>query len=200
MTLLRPRSIFFAMSVATVLLTFIAWHEPAIWRSFGALCVFAFASVVLYWVHFAVTFSRELNSSGERDDYSGTPYLLLPISKDTDARDAAAKKVQLWIEPAGVLLVSIVLRIALGEPHLSLWLAFVAPCMWLKEFLNHWTAIRRAKIAKDVTDEAAERGEALGDAGREPVIPRPTRVSAQRIARQKTTRDSTETINPKGND
>jgi hypothetical protein len=92
--------------------------------------------------------------------------------------------VHLWVEPCCVLLTATILRFAAGELNLSRWLMIVAPCMFLKELLNYWTAIRREKIAGDITEEAAERGDVLSGGNDAAVAPRATRVAGKRITRK----------------
>lgn len=184
-TLFRPRSIFFALSFATAVSSYIAWNEPAIWREFMSLCIYAMLAVVLYWLHFTITLFRELYRSGERDDYSGTSHVLRILGMLQQLTSTIELNVQLWIEPAIVLIASLLFRHAFHESHLSGWLLFVTPCMFCKELMNHWAAIRREKIAGDITAEAAERGDALSDERATPEAPRATRVSGQKLSRHR---------------
>ena len=89
----------------------------------------------------------------------------------------------LWIEPAAVILFAAALRFAFNERHLSTWLFFVAPCMCFKEALNYWTEIRRGKIAKDINEEAEERGNELGSGKATTEAPQAARVGEQTMKR-----------------
>ena len=194
LTLYRPRSIFFALSFAIGVLDFIAWNEPAIWNRYSALCIFAAGSVLLYWIHFSIALWREFSKDADADDFAGVSHILRIVGQ----RESSFEKelaIYLWYEPGVVILAAVFLRLAFGETQLSLWLAIVAPCMFLKELLNHWTEIRREKIAGNMTEEAGRLGASLNDEREEPAAPRPTRVAAQRLARLKKT-EATRDQNP----
>jgi hypothetical protein len=182
-TLFRPRTIFFSLSVAVSVLDYIAWHEPELWREYRAVCVFGAGAVALYWLHFGVTFIREIYRKSEQDDYSGTPHALRVLKRFGFSGPAVEMNVHLWLEPAAVLLVAAILRFIFTEPHLSAWLVVVAGCMFAKEALNYWTEIRREKIARDITNEAEERGEALGGSQAKPETPQAARVASQTMKR-----------------
>jgi hypothetical protein len=182
-TLFRPRTIFFALSVAVSVLDYIAWHEPDLWREYRAVCVFGAGAVALYWLHFGITFIREIYRKSEQDDYSGTPHALRVLKRFGFSGPAVEMNVHLWLEPATVLLVAGILRFIFGEDHLSAWLVVVAACMFAKEALNYWTEIRREKIARDITTEAEERGEALGGSQAKPETPQAARVASQTMKR-----------------
>src|SRR4051812_7592097 len=67
-TMFRPRTIFFAVSFALIVLDYIAWNEADIWREYHTLCIFAAGERLFYWLHFGVTVGRELHRKAERDD------------------------------------------------------------------------------------------------------------------------------------
>ena len=183
LTLFRPRSIFFAFSFAVVVLGDIAWNEPDIWREYRAACIFSAGAVALYWIHFGITFFRELYRQSERDDYSGTSHAFRLLRSVGFSGSTTEMNLHLWIEPGIVLVAAVALRVVLGERHLSAWLLFVAPCMVLKEGLNYWTEIRRGKIAKDINEEAEERGAELDGGKASTEAPHAARVSAQAMKR-----------------
>jgi hypothetical protein len=183
LTLFRPRSIFFAFSFAVCVLDYIAWHEPAIWREYRAACIFSAGAVTLYWLHFGITFFRELYRKSERDDYSGTSHVLRMVGRLGISTPAAEMNLHLWIEPAFVLLFAAVLRFVVSERHLSAWLAFVAPCMLFKECLNYWTEIRRRKIAEDIKGDAKQLEKELGDEHGTAEAPQAARVGRQTMKR-----------------
>ena len=183
LTLFRPRSIFFAFSFAVGVLDYIAWNEPDIWREYRAACIFSAGAVTLYWLHFGITFFRELYRKSERDDYSGTSHALRLLRMLGFSGPKAEMNLHLWIEPGIVLLAAVTLRVVLRERHLSTWLILVAPCMTLKEGLNYWTEIRRGKIAKDLNEEAEERGNELGGGKTTTEAPQAARVGKQTMKR-----------------
>lgn len=183
LTLFRPRSIFFAFSFAVGVLDYIAWHEPDIWREYRAACIFGAGAVTLYWLHFGITFFRELYRKSERDDYSGTSHALRLLRSLGFSGPKAEMNLHLWVEPGIVLLSAVTLRVVFSERHLSTWLILVAPCMTLKEGLNYWTEIRRGKIAKDLNEEAEERGHELAGGKATAEAPQAARVGAQTMKR-----------------
>lgn len=185
-TLFRPRSIFFALSFAVAVLSYIAWNEPTVWREYWTVCIFALGAVALYWLHFAVTVRRELQRRSERDDYAGASHVARIITMFRPTPPVSELRVSLLFEPLVIFGTALLLRYVFHELHLSAWFAFVAPCMFCKELMNHWTAIRREKIAGDITADAAEQSEALGDEQKEPEAPRATRIPGQKLSRQRT--------------
>ena len=138
-TLFRPRTIFFALSVAVSVLDYIAWHEPALWYEYAFVCIFCGGAVALYWLHYSITLLREVGRTSERkrDDYSGTSHILRLLKWFGIAGPAVEFNVHLLLEPATVLLIAAILRLALNEQHLSMWLVVVAICMIFKEGLNY---------------------------------------------------------------
>jgi len=75
------------------------------------------------------------------------------------------------------------LRVLFNERYVSTWLIFVSPCMTFKEGLNYWTEIRRGKIAKDLNEEAEERGNELGGGKATTEAPQAARVGQQAMKR-----------------
>jgi len=184
-TLLRPRSIFFGLSVFVGALDFVVWSDPEWWREYRAACIFSAGAIVLYWLHFAITFAREIGQTRdrERDDYSGKSYGLLVLERIGFAGPQAEANVHIWLEPAAVLLCAATLRYVFAEQHLSAWLVFVAACIFAKESLNYWTARRRGNIAEDIKEEAEDRGEALGGGQPSPKAPKAARVAEPAMKR-----------------
>ena len=184
-TLFRPRTIFFALSVAVSVLDSIAWHEPDLWREYASVCIFSGGAVALYWLHYGVTLIREFGRTSERkrDDYSGTSHILRILKWFGIGRPAVELKVHLLLEPGIVLLIAAILRVALSEQHLSMWLIVVAICMIFKEGLNYWTEIRFKNIASDIKEEAEARSDDLGPDRAKPEAPRAARVASQTMKR-----------------
>jgi len=185
LTLFRPRTIFFALSVAVGVLDYIAWHEPDLWRKYGAVWIFCGGAVGLYWLHYGVTFVREFGQTPDRqrDNYSGTSHVCRLLKRLGISSPALETNVHIWLEPALVLLFASILRFAFAEQHLSTWLVIVAACMVPKELMNYWTEIRRGNIADDIQKDAEERGEALGSDQPEPEAPQAARVAGQTMKR-----------------
>ena len=183
LALFRPRSIFFAFSFAVAVLDYIAWNEPDIWHAYRAACIFSAGAVALYWIHFGITFLCELYSSSENDDYSGASHAFRVLRSLGFSSPVAEMNVHLWIEPATVLLVAAVLRLAFNEQHLSAWLVIVTPCMVCKECLNYWTEIRRKKIAVVIKKDAEELDKELGGNQTAPEAPQAARVGEQTMKR-----------------
>ena len=158
-TFLRPKSIFFAFSWAFALFVVMAWNEPLIWREYRAVCIFGTGTLVLYWLHFFVTFSREWRQRAEDDHYPGTSHARR-IARQFGFT-ASDETLHLWIEPGVVLFISGVLRLAFAERHLSAWLCFTAFCMVGREAINYWTGVRREKIAGETMQKVREQGDAF---------------------------------------
>jgi hypothetical protein len=157
---LRPRSVFFAFSWAFALYAVYAWVEGEVWRDHRAMILFGSGAVLLYWRHLLIAFKREWNQTGEHEHYSGNSHLVRLMQRGGQAPDARFEaKLRLWAEPGVALLVSLALRLFLGERALSFWLFLVAVCLWSKEALNHWFRIRERKRRQDMftdTEEAVE--------------------------------------------
>ena len=158
---LRPKSVFFAFSWAFVLFTIYAWNEPDVWREYRAACVFGGTAMILYWIHLLLAFIRECREQGHHDLYSGTPHAVRLLRKDPPWRQV--EMLELWAEPAAVLVAAAVLRLLFKEHHLSAWLAFVGVCFWSKEALNFWRGLRFEKAQKDTLEDAQSMAEAEGN-------------------------------------
>jgi hypothetical protein len=181
---LRPKSVFFAFSWAFILFAIFAWNELYWWREYRAVCLFGMAAIAFYWLHLAITISREFRQTGAHDHYSGTSHALLLIRLFGISKEHAELRVHLWIEPALVLMISATLRVVFSERHLSVWLAIVALCMFCKEFMNYWYGeIRRQKIGKDMAGDAQRQGESLSDSGIPTGPPKATRKEGVRLKR-----------------
>lgn len=183
LTLFRPRSIFFAFSVAVGVLDYIAWHEPDFWNEYRAACIFGGGAVALYWLHLSITFVRELRRKSEKDDYSGTSHVFRVLRRLGISGPKTEMNVHLWLEPVIVLMFSAILRLVFAEQHLSTWLVVVAVSMFSTEGLNYWTEIRRDKIAQDITEDAEDRRNALGGNRPVPEAPQAARVARQHVKR-----------------
>ena len=183
LALFRPRTIFFAFSFAVAVLDYIAWNEPDIWRAYRAACIFSAGAVVLYWLHFAITFFGELYPESEDDDYSGTSHVFRVLRRLGYSSPVAEMNVHLWIEPVTVLAVAAALRLAFHEQHLSSWLVLVAPCMIFKEFLNYWTENRLKRITERIKKHAEKLDEGLGRSRKKVEAPEPTRTGKQTMKR-----------------
>ena len=174
-TFLRPKGIFFALSWAFVLFDIAAWQEPQIWREYRAVCIFGAGAVTLYWTHLLLTFSSEWRKKADEDHYPGTSHTKR-LARRFGFPAIAEETLHFWIEPGTVLLVSSILRFALGERHLSAWLVFVALCMVGREAINHWTAVRREKAGREGMRKAEQQGETFSDDSGRPEQPKPTRT------------------------
>ena len=183
LTLFRPRTIFVAFSIAVAILDDMPWESSEVWREYRALIIFGNGAVVLYWLHFATTFFRELYRKGRHDDYSGTSHGFRLLRNLGICTPTAEMNMHLWIEPAAVILFAAVLRFAFNEQHLSTWLVIVAPCMILKESLNYWVEIRRAAIVKEIEKKAQEQGNQLHAGKTKPEVPEGTRTGEQTMKR-----------------
>lgn len=153
---LRPRSIFFAFAWAIILFSIYAWNEPTVWRQFWALCLFGLAAATLYFIHFFTAFFREIYREGAHDNDSGKPHSLRILGfLGRQASPKLQKNWHIWGEPLLVLVAGLLLRI-FGEHYLSAWLILCAPCLCLKEALNHWFQIRQKKRHRDSRDDAED--------------------------------------------
>lgn len=188
---LRPKSVFFAVSWAFSLFVIVAWNEPGIWREYRAVCVFGVGSIVLYWIHLLITFGREMYRSGKHDHFSGFSHPLFLMRRFGAPLDSAEKTLHLWAEPALVLSFSVGLRFAFAERHLSTWLAIVAACMFGKETMNYWAALRRDKILDDSLLDAKRRGDVLPDKPADREVPKATRKDPVKLKRNTASADDT---------
>jgi hypothetical protein len=182
-TFLRPKSVFFALSWAFVLFVIMAWHEPDIWREYRAVCIFGAGAVILYWIHFSLTFSREWRRRAEDDPYPGTSHALrfgFPVASEETLR--------FWLEPAAVLFASAALHVVAAERHLSTWLLFVAFCMVGREAINYWTGIRRQKVVGETIRKVQQQGDAVSDERPAPEPPKPTRTEP--VKQKRNTREA----------
>lgn len=153
---LRPKSILLACIWAHALFAFYAWHEPAVWPRWRGMVLYGTVASFLYLAHLLTAFGRELRRAGKHDYDSGTPHLMrLAGLFRPGLRERLEAFVQLWFEPAVVLLVSLILE-AGGVAKLPAWLACLAVCLWTKEALNHWYRLRHHKKQTDVFDDAGE--------------------------------------------
>jgi len=183
-TLFRPRTIFFALSVAVAVFDYIAWHEPDLWQGYRAVCTFSGGAVALYWLHYGICLVGQWRRKSEPDDYSGRSHALRVLKSFGISMPAMQMHIHLWVEPAAVLLFAATLRYAFNEHHLSAWLVLVAACIIGTETLNYWTEIRREKIAKDITAEAEDRGKTLESDQPITEAPQAARVAGQTIPRK----------------
>jgi hypothetical protein len=160
---LRPKSIFFAFSWALALFAIVAWNEPALWLQVRALCIFAIGAIFLYWLHLFRSMLSEFRQKAEHDNYAGTSHVLRLIkwARVTPPENLEAK-LFLWVEPAMVLVVAVVLRVV-SERYLSNWLFLTTAALCMKEVLNQWIELRRAKRRKDMIKEAEKDFEAEPD-------------------------------------
>ena len=154
---LRPKSVFISFSWAFLLFTTYAWLEPGKWRGNAVLCLFGLTAMLLYAVHLTAAFVSELRGNATHDNDSGTPHMLrLPRSAAVPQPDTFRAAWVMWAEPALVLLAAFVARWPLGATNLSTWFFLTAPCLWLKEFLNHWLQIRQQKRRHDSMEDAKD--------------------------------------------
>jgi hypothetical protein len=181
---LRPKSVFFAFSWAFTLFVVFAWNEPQIWQQYRAVCIFGMGAVVLYWLCLLHTFTKEIVRHGENDHYSGRSHILLFVERFGVPLEKAELWVHLWIEPAVIVLASLVLRFAFSETHLSMWLLVVAVSLTATEYLNFWFGnIRRQKVAKDIASDAQAQGDELGGCLTALSVPKATRKEPIKIKR-----------------
>ncbi len=179
---LRPKSVLLACVWAHALFSFYAWHEPAVWPRWRGVVFYGSAVSLLYLVHLLVAFARELRRSGKHDYDSGTPHFMrLEGLFRPGIRERLEAFIQLWLEPAAVLVASLVLE-AGGVTKLPAWLAFLSVCLWTKEALNHWYRLRHHKKQSDVFSDAGEGLDA------EPGHTTPGPAGAGRKPRQKRAR------------
>ncbi len=184
---LSPKSVFFAFSWAFALFTIYASNEPPVWREFRAVCLFGMAAVTLYWLHLLGAFLRELYRKGEHDHYSGRSHPLHVIGRAGRGPGSFLEmNLHLWGEPAAVFMAALALRFVIGESHLSIWLFFVAVCLWFKEAFNYWHHLRQQKRQADIFEDAGDTVEPEAAAGgpnhEPPKATRKARVKRERSA------------------
>ncbi|MEA3207136.1 MAG: hypothetical protein QOE70_193 [Chthoniobacter sp.] len=179
---LRPKSIFFAFSWVFVLAFIVAWNEPAIWSEYHTAAAFGAGAVALYWLHFSFTFFREWRQTAEPDQYPGTSYITM-LLRLLGLTPPSAEFLHFWLEPCLVLLVSITLRFAFAERHLSAWLIFVAVCMFGREAINYWTSIRKEKGVVETIRKVQQQSETLSDDRPVAAPPKATRTEPVKMKR-----------------
>jgi hypothetical protein len=190
-TFLRPKSVFFAFSWAFALCVVIAWNEPQIWREYRAVCIFGTGAVILYCFHLSIAFSREWRKRGEDDPYPGT-LRTQRLAGLLGFPAVAEETLRFWVEPGIVAFISLVLRFAVGESHLSTWLLFVAFCMVGRESINHWTTVRRDKAFLAGIKKAKEQGETLSPEYQDPP-PAPKAVRTEPVEMKRNSAATAET-------
>lgn len=181
-TFLRPKSVFFAFSWAFVLLLIVAWNEPEIWREYRAAFLFGAGAILLYWTHFFITFGREWRKKADEDHYPGTSHTIL-VLRFLKLPKVSEEILHFWVEPGFVLLISATLRVVFNERHLSGWLFFVALCLVGREAINHWTSVRRTKVAGETLRKVQQQGEALAED--RPSTPPPKAVRKEQVKRKR---------------
>lgn len=181
---LRPKSVFFAFSWASLLFIYFAWHERSVWNSYWLACIYLSAAVVLYWTHLARASFSQLDGSGKHDHFSGTSHMLRlfrllrkPVSKTT------TMNLHLLGEPAAVLLAALSTRFIAADRHLSTWLFVAAPCLFLKEAQNYWSRLRQRKRQKDIFEDTEATVEAPDSAAAQQEAPKPTRKAPEKRTR-----------------
>ena len=181
---LRPKSIFFGVSWAFILFAIFAWNEPYWWREYRAVCVFGIAAIALYWLHLGIAIARDIRETGAHDHYPGNSHALGLTNLLGISDQQAIRHLRIWIEPVLVVMISATLRVVFGERHLSVWLAFVALCIFCTEFMNYWYGeVRRRKINKDMAADAESQGESLSDTGKAATLPKATRQEPVKLKR-----------------
>lgn len=187
---LRPKSIFFAFSWAFALFVIVSWNEVELWQKYRLLCCFGVGATILYWLHFLGTFWRDLNQRGASDHYSGRSNLVDIIAIFGGSSDRVGWHFHLWIEPATVALVGLILSNNPQGAVLSRWLYIAAGSLAAAEFLNFWSGtIRREKVARDITNDTEAQSERLNDT-RETAVPKATRKEPIKMPRTRTRNDS----------
>lgn len=181
---LRPKSVFFGVSWAFILFAIFAWNEPYWWREYRAVCVFGIAAIGLYWLHLGIAIARDIRETGAHDHYPGNSHALALTNLLGIPDQQAIRHLRIWIEPVLVVMISATLRVVFGERHLSVWLAFVALCIFCTEFMNYWYGeVRRRKINKDMAADAESQGESLSDTGKAATLPKATRQEPVKLKR-----------------
>lgn len=172
---LRPKSVFIAFAWAMTLYTIYAINEPAVWRTSAPICVFGMLAAILYLSHLAAAVASQLRRKAAHDQHSGTSHMfhLMRLLK-LEPSEQTESKIHLWVEPGVIFAASVLLRIPLGNNRVSGWLGFVAVCLWLKEAINYWAALRLRKRQEDIFDDAEETVAPV-DALREAALPSATR-------------------------
>lgn len=163
---LRPKAVFFAFSWAFSLFSIFAWQEKTVWSSTRAICIFGMSAVLLYWLHLAVSYVRELRGIGKHDNDSGTPIPFgLPFPRLRDFGPEMLLKWKMLAEPAVILVAASVLYVT-GEKAIPKWLVLAGVSLAIKEYLNFWFFLRQKKRQKDSFEDADEtlEMETMGDA------------------------------------
>ena len=153
----RPKSIFVAFAWAFILFSAYAWLEPGKWSANAAVCLYGIAVIVLYLLHFMWSFASELRGNATHDNDSGTPHTLRILSLLGKPVSPTGRNIWvIWIEPAAVLAIALVIQFVSSARNLSAWLILAACSLWLKESLNYWLQLRQRKRHKDTLDDAKE--------------------------------------------
>lgn len=153
---LSPKSVFLALIWAHGLFCFYAAREPGAWVKWWGIAIFGGAAAILYILHLAGAFRRELKRSGKHDYYAGKPHLMRLASLfRPEAQAKIETAVQLWLEPIIVLAAAALCSLA-GIPRLPSWLVFTALALWGKEVINFWYHLRHEKKQADIFRDAEE--------------------------------------------
>ena len=181
---LRPKSVFFAFSWAFILTAIYAWIDGTTWHQHRAAILFGCGAILLYWTHLSTTVIREWKETSEHDNHSGSSHyvwLMWQAGRTPTSQSEAA--IQLWAEPASVILSAAILRLMFAEQLLSRWLFWSAFCLWSKEALNRWFHIRQRKRRDDIFDDTGDVMELPSTKNLASEPPKPTRKARIKRAR-----------------
>lgn len=172
---LRPRAVFFAISWVLVVFSAYAFLGEGNWRIYGRFCVFALGGVILYWIHFAIAFSRELYRAGKHDNDSGVAHASRLFFRNPASRTERMERIwRTCIEPGAIVVLSFV-SWQMGERLLAAWLVVAAIALSLKEFLNFWFSVRKETILRSMKEDAEALSADSPVANAADRVPEPTR-------------------------
>ena len=182
-TFLQSWGVFFAFSWALVLAVIVVWDNPPLWREYRAICIYITGAIILYWIHYAITYFSEWRKRAEDDPYPGKMHTER-LARLLGFSAVSEETLRFWIEPGLVAFVSLVLRFVFRESHLSSCLMFVAFCLVGREAINQWTTLRRDKAFGEGVRKAKRQGENLSAEDQTPLpLPKPVRTEPVEMKR-----------------
>ena len=155
---LRPKAIFFSLILATVLLSYIVWHDDRFAEWFGTISRFSLAASALYLGHLIVNIAQQKARSAHHDQESGTSWLGLLLPGQRSRSQILAR---LAGEPCIAATVGYVLKPDLLGPYLLL----CAAALPFKELIRIWIEIRNDQRLNDSYLDASKTGTATRSTG-----------------------------------
>lgn len=147
---LSPKTIFFALIFATILLDYALWHDLGLRPNLLSSALFLTAAFSAYLINLAGALICQGVGRAEHDQFSGRSYLLVLMGKPN--RPKYETLVHTSIEP----LIAGIAGLVLLPDYLGRILLASAAALALKELIGVWLAIRLKKRTRDNLQDAKD--------------------------------------------